>query len=250
MDPENKNIRPSHRPQTSTDTATRPVLAKLYERNPNIDNPFPYVVRSRTSSNAGSPHEEPKAAVRQAHSPQPSPKPSSLRSRSLSPVQRRLPSSKPSSHNLKHPAFTPLQPSISLPDFQSPPYKGPIGAPFPEAEYDLLADSMDLRVLDLYSVCIIITSVLRADEEFLEFSGYSENLLNLGEAGIEEVRLSSYLIAWKLLTGKWSWEELLAEQLLVETIKRNLRHVQLGGKRLGNCCDTMLELGFDEDYLH
>jgi len=107
---------------------------------------------------------------------------------------------------------------------------------------------MDERVADLYSVCIGVAAMITADKDFLKNSGFVENIEAIGSERAEELRISSYLIAYKLLIGGWTWDELVSDQFLIFSVKANLRNSQLV-KRLDRCCDTMLELGFVEEFL-
>lgn len=238
--------KPSHRRQASADANHRALFATLYERNPNVEVPFPHVRHPNASSSPVQP--ERRLATKPRASLEPLEKPKLLITGSLSSVQQRIPASQTAVK--ESPGTPPPLQSVTLPDLLSPPFTGPLVDVFTEEIYDELAEHMDERALDLYVVCIGIICVLRASRRFLEYSGYLENLLGLGEAGVEEVRLSSYLVAWKLLTGKWTWEALLEERLLIETVKRNIRNIQLHGTRLDESCEAMVKLGFTEEYLY
>ena len=109
------------------------------------------------------------------------------------------------------------------PDFNSLPYTSPKGRAFGAPEYDKLADSMDDQVSDLYTICLLIGGIVTANPRDLEDAGLFDNILALEQKGVEEVRLSSYKIAWRLLIGNWKFEDLVKEELLIDTIKRNIR---------------------------
>lgn len=107
---------------------------------------------------------------------------------------------------------------------------------------------MDERVADLYFVCLGVAAIITAEKDFLKNSGFVENIEAIGSERAEEIRISSYLIAYKLLIGGWTWDELVSERFLIFSVKVNLRNSQLV-KRIDSCCDTMLELGFVDDFL-
>jgi hypothetical protein len=139
---------------------------------------------------------------------------------------------------------------LTQPDFSTSPYNGGPGLPFEEdKEVDILWDEMDPKVQELYIVCIHIAGFLNRDSETLKHSILFRNIIQLGSERVEEIRLSSYGVAWKLLTGRWAWDELLKEQHLVQTVKDNLRNSQLA-IRLDGSSDMMLSLGFTDDYFY
>ena len=146
-----------------------------------------------------------------------------------------------------HPSSTQLPPP-PIPDLSAAPYTSAHGQVFPEPEFQSLFEKMDERVADLYSVCIGVAAMITADKDFLKYSGFVENIEAIGSERAEELRISSYLIAYKLLIGGWTWDELVSERFLIFSVKVNLRNSQLV-KRLDHCCDTMLELGFVEEFL-
>lgn len=115
--------------------------------------------------------------------------------------------------------------------------------------YDRLVNRMDNRVNDLYCICLLIGGILTADPKDLEDAGLFDNILKLGQEGVEEVRLSSYKIAWRLLMENWNFEDLVQDELLIDTIKRNIRGCQQM-TRLDVCCDMMLALGFTDKFLY
>lgn len=66
---------------------------------------------------------------------------------------------------------------------------------------------------------------MTAETTTLVDPGLILNYMALDKQTMEEIRFSSYLVAYKLLTGNWEWSK-LNEQLLVGTVKRNLRSAQ------------------------
>ena len=108
---------------------------------------------------------------------------------------------------------------------------------------------MDERVNDLFNVCIYIGGFITADHKDLVDVDMLDNYWALGEEGLEIVRWSMYMIAWRLLVGNWTYEELLREQLLIHNIKRNLRDCQKVN-RIRQCCEILLGLGFTDRFLH
>jgi hypothetical protein len=137
------------------------------------------------------------------------------------------------------------------PDFFSGPYVNAdrSGSVFMEEIYDELSENMDDRVLELYSVCVGIATILTMSQENLDSTGYWINIIDLGKDDVEEIRLSCYRIAYKLLTGNWQWETLCEEAFLVDAIKTNLRRAQRM-RRFNICSDTMLDLGFTDEFLY
>jgi hypothetical protein len=122
--------------------------------------------------------------------------------------------------------------------------------PFDEDnELDILWDEMDPKVQDLFTVCIHVAGFLTRDSETLKHSIFFHNIIQLGSQRVEEIRWSSYAVAWKLLTGRWTWDELLEEQFLIQTAKDNLRNSQLA-IRLDGSADQMLSLGFTDEFLY
>ena len=108
---------------------------------------------------------------------------------------------------------------------------------------------MDDQVNDLYTICLLIGGIVTGNPKNLEHAGLFDNILALGPEGVEEVRLSSYKIAWRLLIGDWKFEDLVKEELMIDTIKRNIRCSQQV-TRLDVCCDMMLALGFTDQFLY
>jgi hypothetical protein len=137
------------------------------------------------------------------------------------------------------------------PDFFSGPYVGQrgSGSVFMEEIYDELSENMDDRILDLYVVCIRIATILTLSKENLDSTGYSINIIDLGKDNVEEIRLSCFRIAYKLLTGNWQWETLCEEAFLVDAIKNNLRRAQRM-RRFDICSGIMLRLGFTDEFLY
>jgi hypothetical protein len=133
------------------------------------------------------------------------------------------------------------------PDFMAPPFVGSSCDLFEEPIYGELSEEMDLDVVDLF---IIATDVgLAARKMGLRLAeGDGDPLLD--EAEVEEIRLTSFGAAWVLITGAWSWEEVLRDPLLLPTIKRNLRVAMNWDRRLYVSCKVMLDLGFKDEFLH
>jgi hypothetical protein len=135
------------------------------------------------------------------------------------------------------------------PDFSSAPYAKHEGPVFAEEVYEELFEKLDDRIVDLYVVCIRIAGILTLDQKSLDSTGYWLNVLDLGRDDVEEIRLSCYRIAYKLLTENWQWDALCKEQFLVDAIKNNLRRAQKM-QRIDSCSEIMLGLGFTDEFLY
>lgn len=143
---------------------------------------------------------------------------------------------------------TPSRPELTPPDFNSGPYIGAGGIIFDDKVLDDLFDQLEDNVQELWVVCVRLAGYTIADKDYMSDAGLLSNLIWLGEEGVEDVRISSYIIAWKLLTEGWTWDGLLKEMLIIQSVKRNLRVLQTHTQLTG-VCRQMLSLGFTEEFL-
>jgi hypothetical protein len=132
-------------------------------------------------------------------------------------------------------------------DFMAPPFVGRSGVVFGETVYGDLSDTRDLRVVDLFIIATDVGLVARKmGLRFAEGDGDP----TLSEVEVEEIRLTSFGAAWILITGAWSWDEVLGDPLLLPTVKRNLRVAVNWARRLDVSCKVMLDLGFTDGFLY
>lgn len=229
LDPENSQK------ETFAEVAGQISLVKKCEMNSNIEYVPPQRKYAPTSTPAGQAGQRSRSSY--THDLR-----LTSRTQSSSPLRTRSHSTQMTANQMQKIILPPV------PDFNSPPYTSSKGRAFGDPQYDKRVDRMEDRVNDLYCICLLIGGIVTADPKDLEDASLYDNILALGE-GVEEVRLSSYKIAWRLLIGNWKFEELVRDELLIDTIKRNVRGCQQV-TRLDVCCEMMLALGFTDQFLY
>jgi len=136
-----------------------------------------------------------------------------------------------------------------LPDFDKPPYAKPIGPVFQEPEWTDLANRLHDKNVQLLTACVSIATILNLPITTLRPTHLHRNVIELGETVVREITRSSWYISYKLLTINYTWEELLEEGFILETIKRNVRMSQ-PIEHMENACEILLSLGFTDDWLY
>ena len=108
---------------------------------------------------------------------------------------------------------------------------------------------MDDKVAVLLGVCRSLVTTINLPLSILQITGLGANIWDLGEDGVKEVTKSSWHVAYALLTGGWTWEKLLEEQFLIDTVKRNVKMSQMV-RRLDSTCSMLIDLGFTDEWLY
>jgi hypothetical protein len=135
------------------------------------------------------------------------------------------------------------------PDFDALPYIAPLGLVFHGPEWEKLESAIDDDgVVTLLAICHCLATIINYPLSALGQIGMGGNVLELGPEGVREVTKSCWQITYILLTGNWTWDALVEEQFLIDTVKRNVRMSQTTA-RFDAPCSLLLDLGFTEEWL-
>lgn len=88
---------------------------------------------------------------------------------------------------------------------------------------------------------------MRFDDHELNEMSLSECVGSMDPHLRNKLRMTTYMVAWKLMTGGWTWETLTEEALLIHVILRNIEELLRECLILGEFENLLAGIGLEPD---